>query len=297
MTERQKKLLFVGVVSVLAIVFTTITKFSATWRKQQAIAREEAREDSWKSASFINLTDFQKVAGGVDEMMSKGTNVHLLSEQQMVALKSRIRSCLDAYSQGDFGKYLDFRMPCGRGIVTFDEAEIKKYKYNLPSRGKLQEVIEKIQANRDIPKTSLKELQRYSLSNSLDVWKYQWILGGLIRYTASGGRVWCTDCWTGFSPDESWVHINELPQSAAQLARQNGDSGIFTSPPDLKLSPPSGKTDSTPKMYAAVRLHMNTKLKVSAHPVFVVFVLTTKPECWQPMSFASCYYMGTKYMF
>ena len=296
MTGKKRNLLFVGLIAILGIVFLCMTKFNSRWRIKQAVKKEERTRKVWKEAPFISLTDHQKVSEAIDSIMLRGTNIHLINPKQTKSLKMQIQNCLEAYSQGDFNKFVEFRMPCGQGINTvFDPVEMAAY--NLPAAEKIPGILEKIQAREAIPEPILREFDNYSTSSPMSIWKYRWLLGGLIRYKASGGRVWCTDCWTGFSPEKSWVLISDLPQSAIQFANEVRTSGIFTDPPDLKLSPPKGNNDSTPKMYAVVRLHVDTKLKVSAHPIFVVFILTTKPECWQPMSFVSCYYIGTKYMF
>ena len=172
---------------------------------------------------------------------------------------------------------------------------MKRYKNFLPAAA---EVARNFAENPlAIPAEYRKEIQRYSLSTSMDVWKYMWIVGSLARYKASGGNLYCNDCWTDISPDQSWVTISELPLSALYFAKQAGTLGIGNSPPDIKLSPPKRRNESTPKMYAAVRLHVNTNRKIGAHPFFIVFALTTKPECWIPVAFVSAYYQGTNYIF
>ena len=296
MTRKKRNLLFVGLIAILGIVFLCMMKFGKYWQEQKSIDLGNKIKESWKPTSLVSLTNLQEVAASIESIMARGTNTHLISDRQMKALKKQIQNCLETYSQGDFNKFVEFRMPCGKGVNTvFNQEELKRYKNFLPAAA---EVARNFAENPSaIPEEYHKEIQRYSLSTSMNVWKYMWLVGSLSRYKASGGKLYCNDCWTDISPDQSWVTISELPLSALYFAKQAGTFGIGNSPPDINLSPPKGRNESTPKMYAAVRLHVNTNRKIGSHPFFIIFALTTKPECWIPVAFVSAYHQGTNYIF
>ncbi|MCS1407714.1 MAG: hypothetical protein M2R45_00874 [Verrucomicrobia subdivision 3 bacterium] len=221
------------------------------------------------------------------------TNRHLLSPKQTAALKSQIQNCLLTYSRGDFDQFVKFRMPCGKGVnVTFNQNEVKKYVDNyLPT-------VEKMRQNfHQIPSEHQAAFEGYSLDSEIKVWKYMWIMAGQMKYEVSGGRAFCNDCWLGFSPEQSWVSLSELPVSATQLAKEAGHLEFSRDPSDLELAPPRRNRDSTPKLYAAVCLHANVDSKYGPRPVYVVFVLTTKPEDWVPIGLSDGYYRGMDYIF
>ena len=312
---QRKKLLLIGSIAALAVIFPAVMKLGTFSKYQKARVRADKMMESWQPTSQISLTNFQEVdlSIAMDDLIGRGTNIHWLNQRQIDSLKRQIENCLATYSQGDFNKFIEFRMPCGKGVnVMFDSAEMDKYVKFLPSREEFPQRLKKLQKIVKIPPEYIKEFQQYSLSSPMKIWKYAWIYGGLLSLDDPNVPVWvslkpfCNDCWKGWSPEQSWVTVSKLPLFASQLCEDSGNSyGMWKKASDLRLSPPTDSTDSTPRIYAGVKLHIitdlkenpNEKYKVSTHPIFVVFALTTKPECWIPISLSSSYYRGTKYIF
>lgn len=92
--------------------------------------------------------------------MLRSTNVHLLNPKQTKALKMQIRNCLEAYSQGDFNKFVEFRMPCRQGINTVSDP-VEMAAYNLPAAEKVPDIFPKIQAREEIPELIPREFDNY----------------------------------------------------------------------------------------------------------------------------------------
>ncbi|MCS1407717.1 MAG: hypothetical protein M2R45_00877 [Verrucomicrobia subdivision 3 bacterium] len=303
MAEKRKKLLFVGATAVLAVGFWGLMKFGSYWKLQRAIARVKQTEENWRQTSLISLTNLQEVAASIDTMMARGTNVHLLNRRQTAALKRQIQNCLLTYSRGDFDQFVKFRMPCGKGVNTiFNKEELAEYKRRLPTPERVAQVLAENPSGvrEEYGDEVADELRHYSLSTPMDIWKYMWMTGKSRRFKESGTKIYCMDCWTGFSPDQSWITVSELPLSAWVLAVSADYAAVNRFKSDTKLAPPKGNNDSTPKMYAVTRLHVKIPSDdpdVPPHPYYVLFALTTRPECWIPLSFVVSYDKMPQYIF
>ena len=158
MTRKKRNLLFVGLIAILGIVFLSMTKFNSRWRIKQAVKKEERTREVWKEAPFIGLTDHQKVSEAIDSIMLRGTNIHLINPKQTKALKMQIQNCLEAYSQGDFNKFVEFRMPCGQGINTVVLIRLKWLRIiSLPQK-RFRGYLRKFKRERQFTSRSLENL-------------------------------------------------------------------------------------------------------------------------------------------
>ena len=264
------------------------------FRQPHSLRLAEDIRNSWELESYVSLTNHSAISTSIEGILSNSTNVNLLNARQISALEDQIYNCLITYSTGDFASFVKFRMPCGDSVnVEFDRDEIGGYLDGyLPTVKDMREVYFDDLSEED--KILFKD---YSLKDEMDVWKYMWIVAGQEVYQGSGGKPFCNDCWKGFSPDQSWVKLSELPVITTQTVREAGHLGFKSEGSDLMLAPPSGRRDSTPKMYAEVKLHIDTDRNIGAQPFYIVFVLTTNPECWIPVSFVMSHYRGTDYIF
>ncbi len=231
----------------------------------------QIRED-WEMQTYVSLANHSDLKESVNALVEGAENLHYIDSHNTRGLKEQIFNALHIFSSFDFERYIEFRMPCGSGVnVGFVREELNEH-------------------------LNLLGLEPDSIVGQ-DFWEYMFETAKSTALFAesqgTNGR-WCYDCWKGYSPEQSWVIISDSPIPMSKASSSGKHLGFESIRSDLRLSPPDGQGNiSTPKLYAMVKLHVDIgehylspdKTESNHYPVYLVFALTTSPECWVPVEF------------
>ena len=67
-----------------------LVKFGKYWQEQESIDLGNKIKESWKPTYLVSLTNFQEVARSIESIMDRDTNIHLISDRQIIVLKNQI---------------------------------------------------------------------------------------------------------------------------------------------------------------------------------------------------------------
>lgn len=280
---RYRICIIVGTVVVSILLF--FISYYKPFRYLSALYRINKIRNVWDMQSYVSFTNYSGVRLSIDDIVDRVSDIDFIDTRNINKLKEQIYNMVLVYSSGDFERFVDFRMPCGYKVnVSFVGSELTNYidnviyKYTYPS---------------------------VSSGSDKVIWERMWDVSVGTVVVEGGTKVWCSDCWKGFSPVQSWVKIRELPITFEEIESSDVHLGFSSIKSDLQLSPPDiHGNDSTPKAYACVKLHIDIGKHYlhpdnlsQHHPIYAIFVLTTNPECWIPVAFATSASYYYKYIF
>lgn len=279
-SPKQKLILAsVGLVAIAAIFCLFYFRESASRNRRSAkVVRTLTK---WEAARFISITNAESLENSTAFLLQRAEGRKLLSAVQKDSLQEEILRTYRAFSSGEFADYWAFRLPPDYdGQLIWNKMELRRYAKLLPS----PELVQKALAENRI--SNPVRVAGYSLRTERDIFKYGWIALTDARTEKSHKRVYCSDVWSGISPENSKAWIGTKLGAASTMAAEEENAGVYRTPTDF-IPAALAATNASPSLRCTLKLLIASTDFTPAYPVYIQYQYWVEHNFWVPIEFAA----------